>query len=152
MIDRITYRITDETPAHIRFSLWVNGGLVCSPGGICLRVDEFAPFIEKLGAVSDSEWYNSLDQIKGIVFYQKRCYSQYMKQIKVNYIATGEWASYGNPFYLECQHSDYEEDGQRLYCDHCDKMGYRYEETEYEGTDDDGNVETSTHTLIEWFE
>jgi len=74
------------------------------------------------------------------------------KQIKVNYIATGTWASYGTPFWLECLHSDYEEDGQRLYCDHCDKMGYRYEETEYEGTDDDGNVETSTHTLIEWFE
>lgn len=56
-IERITYRITDETPAHIRFSLWVNGGLICSPGGICLRTEEFKPFVDKLGAISDSEWY-----------------------------------------------------------------------------------------------
>jgi len=57
MIKRITYRITKETPAHVNFSLWVNGGLICSPGGMCLRVDEFPIFVEKLGAIDDSEWY-----------------------------------------------------------------------------------------------
>lgn len=56
MIDRITYRITDDNGYHVHFSLWVNGGLICTPGGICLRKEEFEPFIKKLGAISDSEW------------------------------------------------------------------------------------------------
>lgn len=57
MIKRITYRIITKTPAHINFSIWVNGGLICSPGGLCLRVDEFDDFIKKLGAMDDSEWF-----------------------------------------------------------------------------------------------
>lgn len=57
MIKRITYRITAEDGGHIHFSLWVNGGLICEPGGLCLRRDEFEPFIKKLGAIDDSEWY-----------------------------------------------------------------------------------------------
>ncbi len=57
VIKRITYRITQKTPAHTNFSLWVNGGLICTPGGLCLRNDEFDEFIKKLGAISDSEWY-----------------------------------------------------------------------------------------------
>ncbi len=56
MIKRITYRITDENPAHIRFHLWVNGGRI-NQEPICLRVEEFKPFIKLLNAISDSEWY-----------------------------------------------------------------------------------------------
>ncbi len=57
VIKRITYRKTTVTSAHTNFSLWVNGGLICSPGGICLRNEEFSEFIKKLGAIDDSEWY-----------------------------------------------------------------------------------------------
>lgn len=45
---RITARITDHNPGHTRLSLWVNGGLVTSPGGICLRNDEVVPFLRLL--------------------------------------------------------------------------------------------------------
>ncbi len=54
-VKRVTYRITDQNPAHVRFSMWVNGGLICSPGGMCLRVSEFAQFMGKLEAYPDSE-------------------------------------------------------------------------------------------------
>lgn len=57
MIKRITYRVTDKNPVHVRLSLWVNGALITSPGGICLRVEEFEDFIKKLGAIEDSEYY-----------------------------------------------------------------------------------------------
>ncbi len=58
---RITYRITDENHAHIFFSLWVNGGLICAPGGLCLRVSEFKEFIEKLKAKTDAQAYKDGD-------------------------------------------------------------------------------------------
>ncbi len=58
---RITYRKTNETPAHIRFSIWVNGGLICDPGGICLRVSEFDEFIKRLEAKSDEQAYKDGD-------------------------------------------------------------------------------------------
>jgi hypothetical protein len=54
---RVTYRVIEDNGAHVRFSLWVNGGLICSPGGLCVRKDEFAPLMEKLGATSDTEWW-----------------------------------------------------------------------------------------------
>lgn len=54
---RVTYRITDENPAHIRFSVWVNGGLISSPGGLCLRVSEFKEFISRLKAKTDAQAY-----------------------------------------------------------------------------------------------
>ena len=47
-----TVRITDANPAHVRLSVWVNGGLICTPGGICLRRDdEAAPFITLLNPI-----------------------------------------------------------------------------------------------------
>ncbi len=58
---RITYRITDENPAHIRFSLWVNGGLICEPGGLCLRVSEVGEFFERLKAKTDDQAYKDGD-------------------------------------------------------------------------------------------
>jgi len=54
-IKRVSYRITTQNPVHIRFSLWVNGGLICPPGGICLRVEEFEDFIERLKAIPDDK-------------------------------------------------------------------------------------------------
>ncbi len=45
---RITFRVTDLNPAHVRLSIWVNGGLICDPGGICLRVDELLPFVDRV--------------------------------------------------------------------------------------------------------
>ena len=54
-IRRISYRVTDKNPAHVRLSIWVNGGLICSPGGICLRLEEFDDFIERLKAKDDSK-------------------------------------------------------------------------------------------------
>lgn len=42
---RISLRITEANPGHCYLSMWVNGGLVCSPGGICLRIEELSPFI-----------------------------------------------------------------------------------------------------------
>lgn len=45
---RITVRITDFNPAHVRFSIWVQGGLICAPGGLCLRVEEAPAFFRRL--------------------------------------------------------------------------------------------------------
>ncbi len=39
-IKRVTYRIMDQNSAHSKISLWVNGALVVSPGGITLRNEE----------------------------------------------------------------------------------------------------------------
>ncbi len=55
-IKRITYRITHQDSGHTHFSIWVNGGLIVTPGGICLRTEEFNEFIKKIGAIDDSEW------------------------------------------------------------------------------------------------
>lgn len=73
-------------------------------------------------------------------------------KIQVKYTPTGTFESVGLPFWLVCTHADYEQDGQRVYCDYCDKMGMIYEEEEYEGTDEHGDVEVSRHTMIEWFD
>ena len=45
---RVTARITDHNPGHTRLSLWVNGGLVTSPGGVCLRNGEVLQFLKRL--------------------------------------------------------------------------------------------------------
>lgn len=74
------------------------------------------------------------------------------KSIKVKYIPTGTWASFGRVFWLECQHDDYEEEDGYLYCDYCDKAGVKYTEEEFEGYDDYGNMEISRHTMIEWLD
>ncbi len=49
---KITIRITDKSPSHSRLSLWVNHGLTCTPGGICLRNEEVEPFIRRTNAES----------------------------------------------------------------------------------------------------
>lgn len=43
-----TIRITDANEVHVRLSIWVNHALICSPGGICLRTEEFDSFVERL--------------------------------------------------------------------------------------------------------
>jgi len=46
---RITAKITHKNPVHTRLSVWVNGGLITNPGGICLRNDEVFEFLKQLG-------------------------------------------------------------------------------------------------------
>ena len=55
---RITYRIVDGrgTP-YVHLSLWVNGGFICAPGGISLRVEEAEEFIKRLQAIPDSDYW-----------------------------------------------------------------------------------------------
>lgn len=57
VIKRITYRVMSDNGYHVRFSLWVNGAIICKPGGLVLLPGEFKEFIDRLGAISDSEWY-----------------------------------------------------------------------------------------------
>ncbi len=52
-IKRISYRITDKNPAHTRFSMWVNGGMIGQD--ICLRDGEFYEFMNRLRAVPDDQ-------------------------------------------------------------------------------------------------
>ena len=48
---RITIR-KRSNPAHTRLSIWVNGGLITEPFGICLRKDEAEEFLARLKADS----------------------------------------------------------------------------------------------------
>jgi len=43
-----TIRITDLNSSHARLSIWVNHALICSPGNICLRVEELQAFYNLL--------------------------------------------------------------------------------------------------------
>jgi len=45
---KITAKITDKNPVHSRLSVWVNGGLITNPGGICLRNEEVVEFLDHL--------------------------------------------------------------------------------------------------------
>jgi len=45
---KITAKITDKSPSHTRLSIWVNGGLICNPGWICLRNEEVVEFLDHL--------------------------------------------------------------------------------------------------------
>ncbi len=45
---KLTAGITEKNPVHTRLSVWVNGGLITAPGGICLRNEEVRPFLERL--------------------------------------------------------------------------------------------------------
>jgi len=45
---RITAKVTDENTVHTRLSVWVNGGLIVNPGGICLRNEEVVGFLDHL--------------------------------------------------------------------------------------------------------
>lgn len=45
---RITGKITNRNPVHSRLSVWVNGGLITEPGGICLRNEEVVGFLDHL--------------------------------------------------------------------------------------------------------
>lgn len=45
---KIAVTITDKNPSHTRLSIWVNEGLICDPGGICLRNDEVHLFLARL--------------------------------------------------------------------------------------------------------
>ena len=45
---RITAKIVDSNPVHSRLSVWVNGGLITNPGGICLRNEEVVEFLDHL--------------------------------------------------------------------------------------------------------
>ena len=45
---KITAKITDKNPVHSRLSIWVNGGLIVNPGGICLRNEEVEVFLDHL--------------------------------------------------------------------------------------------------------
>ena len=45
---KLTIRIYNRNPVHTRLSVWVNGALIISPGGICLRNEEVFEFIQRL--------------------------------------------------------------------------------------------------------
>ncbi len=45
---RITAKVTDRNPVHSRLSVWVNGGLIVNPGGICLKNEEVEGFLDHL--------------------------------------------------------------------------------------------------------
>ena len=45
---KITAKVTDSNPVHSRLSIWVNGGLIVNPGGICLRNEEVDGFLDHL--------------------------------------------------------------------------------------------------------
>lgn len=45
---RITAKVTEKNPVHSRLSVWVNGGLIVNPGGICLRNEEVEEFLGHL--------------------------------------------------------------------------------------------------------
>lgn len=45
---KLTITITEKNPVHTRLSVWVNGGLITNPGGICLRNEEVGRFISRL--------------------------------------------------------------------------------------------------------
>lgn len=45
---RITAKVTDLNTVHSRLSVWVNGGLIVNPGGICLRNEEVEGFLDHL--------------------------------------------------------------------------------------------------------
>lgn len=42
----IYLRLDDINPAHARFSLFINGGLCCSPSDICVRLSELDDLTE----------------------------------------------------------------------------------------------------------
>ena len=45
---RITVTVINETPLHSYLSVWVNGGLITKPAGICLRNEEVEAFTRRL--------------------------------------------------------------------------------------------------------
>jgi len=45
---RVSAKTVDKNPVHSRLSVWVNGGLITSPGGICLRNEEVDEFLRRL--------------------------------------------------------------------------------------------------------
>ena len=45
---KITAKVTDSNSVHSRLSVWVNGGLIVNPGGICLRNEEVEEFMDHL--------------------------------------------------------------------------------------------------------
>ena len=45
---RIRISVYARNPVHTRLNVWVNGGLITSPGAICLRNDEVAEFVQRL--------------------------------------------------------------------------------------------------------
>lgn len=45
---KITAKVTDSNPVHSRLSVWVDGGLIVNPGGICLRNEEVVEFMDHL--------------------------------------------------------------------------------------------------------
>ena len=51
---RISAKVTDRNAVHSRLSVWVNGGLITDPGGICLRNEEVPGFLDRLRMPSES--------------------------------------------------------------------------------------------------
>lgn len=45
---KITIQLISTNMCHSRFSIWVNGGLICEPGNIILRNEEVKPFVKRL--------------------------------------------------------------------------------------------------------
>lgn len=45
---KITAKITNKSPSHTHLSVWVDGGLIVKPGGICLRNEEVVEFLDHL--------------------------------------------------------------------------------------------------------
>lgn len=45
---KITAKVTGKHELHSRLSVWVNGGLIVNPGGICLRNEEVEEFLDHL--------------------------------------------------------------------------------------------------------
>jgi len=55
VIKRVVYRITHDSPAHVTFHMWVNGGRISDSDGMVLRKGEFDEFMMLLGAMSEEE-------------------------------------------------------------------------------------------------
>lgn len=76
-----------------------------------------------------------------------------MGNIHINYEPTGTFSSEGKFVVLKCEHEHYTyEDASdgRVYCDHCDAVGFQCSEQEHEGYDDNGDPEYGTYSWIEW--
>lgn len=58
--NRITISVHNRNPVHTRLSIWVNGGLITSSGGVCLRNEEIEDFVNRLNPENKDVVLNNL--------------------------------------------------------------------------------------------
>jgi len=105
---KITATVTDRNPVHSRLSVWVNGGLIVNPGGICLRNEEVEEFMdhlkisstqikEKLGSMMDAYRDQGLEELDPMKCLDKRIVLQMVldfieqEERKLNVKVHGFW-------------------------------------------------------------